>query len=580
MIRGLFGSLSVKLFTFCFISISLLVLLLVAASQHYVSGQFASQQTSYVAHALKRTDYFLNQFMKNLQKDLQFIARDRRLAGLEPDETVQLLEQYRLQWKDIKNLYVFNSDGHVLGTSGALWEIASSENIRSVHLGLTAGDSPVVWTEPYFSPVSDYTVTVAVKIPMAEGESPAILAADLDLESILAAYEDEYLGSKESLLLLSRANRPISVRSPYVKYDVFAKSYSLSGLPADSLQHNVNAWQAEDEQGNPLHISRASSNIWGWQVILILNDSFLAKSLAFMKAFSILIGLAGLVLSIVVSYYLARYMIKPLKQLIPQMKKVSAGDFQTQIDSRRNDEFGILAVAFNRMVVKISQLMDSVVQAEIKKKMYELKVLQTQIQPHFLYNTLNSISYLAKRGRTQEVDTMITNLSSLLHFHLDKVEEFVPFDEELEGVKRYASIMEFRYPGQFILDFEIDEMVRHVPIPKFTLQPLVENAIFHGILPKGDLGSIVVTGERDGERLVLRVSDDGIGIPDNRRSLLLQTKPDGANAGYYHLGLFSIHERLRLYYGEGYGLRIHSVDSGGTTVEIIIPYKEGTQHAA
>ncbi|MCU6709155.1 sensor histidine kinase [Paenibacillus sp. J5C_2022] len=580
MMRSLFASLPLKMFGIGFISISSLILLLGLVSQQYISQQFTSQQQSYVTHALNRTDYFLNQFMKSIQKDLHFIAGDDRLRSSDPDEMMEALDRYKLQWnEDIKNLYYMDGNGHVVGTSRLLWEIAPPEQISRLYRHLNSSDSSVVWTEPYFSPVSDYTVTVVVKLPTAEdGKAAAILAADLNLDALWTSYVDHEYSSRESLLIVSRGYQPISIHSPYVGYDAFGKSYYLRGFPAVSIENNLSSWRVKDDDGRRLLITRASGNLWGWQVMIMLDESVLERSLSFMKAFSALIGLAALLLCLFVSYYLARYVTRPLKQLIGQMKKVSAGDFQTQIAVARQDELGMLGIAFNRMVVKVKQLMEANVRTEIEKKHYELKVLQTQIQPHFLYNTLNSISYLARRGETKEVDAMITNLSALLHFHLDKVQEFVPFSEELDGVNRYVFLMNIRYPGQFILDCDIGEDMTEVLIPKFTLQPVVENAIFHGILPKGELGSIVIAGERIGERIMIQVSDDGVGIPTEKRKTLLLSAPAAPMTGYYHLGLHSIHERLRLYYGDGCGLSISSPEGEGTTITIVIPAEGGPSH--
>ncbi len=573
MLRRRFGSLSVKLFVFSFCAVSCLVLLLGVVSQRFIADQFRSQQASYAHHTLVRTDYYVNELMKGLQKDLLFIARDERLYASESEELIARLEAYKLQWnRNIKNLYILKDGGRVYGTSRLLWEIAPPSQIGALYEHLASSESSFLWTEPYFSPVSDYTVTLAAKLPSAEGRPfGGLLAADLDLESILSTYEDRDFSSRESLLMLSRTGLPISVRSPYISYDVFEKSYSIRGLPPDALSHNQASWQLTDEAGRSLLITRSRNNQWGWQVMLLLDEAALDRSAGFMKTLSVWIGVAGLFLSLFVSYSLARYISKPLHSLIRQMKKVSEGDFRTRIDAVRSDEFGVVVSAFNRMVGKVEQLMERLVQIEVKKKQYELKVLQTQIQPHFLYNTLNSISYLAKLGKTDEVDGMITNLSSLLHFHLDKVEEIVAFEEELTGVRRYASLMEMRYPGQFALDCDVEEAALSAPIPKFTLQPLVENAIFHGILPKGELGSIAVTGERSGESVVIRVADDGVGISEERLASLLRAQPSERGTGYYHLGLFSIDERLKLNFGEAFGLRVASAENGGTVVEIRIP---------
>lgn len=574
-------NLGVKIFALAFLSITSMILLLGYGTQQYVYSQFTKEQTRYVSHLLERTDLLLSQFMKDLQANLLALSSDERLLSDRTDETVKLLENYRLFWNyDIKNLYVITPDGRMTGTSAYLWEMKGYDHVKSLLENDRGMPASPYWTEPYMSPVSDYTISYIVPLSGTKGGGGrGILVADLDIQGILAAYGDWTYTSREDLLILSAKGLPLTTNSPYVAYDVFSKTYNVAGLPNELIeQASVAPRKFRDNAGNPLYVTRLASNKWGWQVMAVLKESELYKSVRWLRTYALAIGALGVVLSLVVSYYLTRSIVRPLRLMTGQMDKLSAGDFQTTVENRYRDEFGVLVRTFNKMVVRIKQLMDDLIRSEKAKKHYELKVLQSQIQPHFLYNTLNSISYLSRRGQTDDVDRMVTSLVALLQFHLDKIEELVPLAQEIEGVRHYAYLMSVRFPDTFVLELDVEDEALAALVPKFSVQPLVENAVFHGILPTQRLGSIVVTSEDAGDAYLIRIADDGAGMSPERAASLLAGDGGSGKPGYYHMGVRSVHDRLALYFGPAYGLTVESVPGRGAAVTMRVPkWKEAAE---
>ncbi|WP_135557201.1 sensor histidine kinase [Paenibacillus cymbidii] len=571
-------NLGVKIFALAFLSITSMILLLGYGTQQYVYRQFTKEQTRYVSHLLERTDLLLSQFMKDLQANMLALSGDERLLSDRADETVKLLENYRLFWNyDIKNLYVITPDGRMTGTSAYLWEVKGYDHVKSLLEHDRGMPASPYWTEPYMSPVSDYTISYIVPLTGSKGGSGGrgVLVADLDIQGILAAYGDWTYTSREDLLILSAKGLPLTTNSPYVAYDVFSKTYNVAGLQGELIeQASVTPRKFRDNAGNPLYVTRLASNKWGWQVLAVLKESELYKSVRWLRTYALAIGALGVVLSLVVSYYLTRSIVRPLRLMTGQMDKLSAGDFQTTVENRYRDEFGVLVRTFNKMVGRIKQLMDDLVRSEKAKKHYELKVLQSQIQPHFLYNTLNSISYLSRRGQTDDVDRMVTSLVALLQFHLDQIEELVPLAQEIEGVRHYAYLMSVRFPDTFVLELDVEEEALAALVPKFSVQPLVENAVFHGILPTQRFGSIVVTSEEAGDAYLIRIADDGEGMSAERAAELLAGDSGSGKPGYYHMGVRSVHDRLALYFGPAYGLMVESEPGRGTAVTMRIPKRK------
>lgn len=268
------------------------------------------------------------------------------------------------------------------------------------------------------------------------------------------------------------------------------------------------------------------------------------------------------------------------------MRRIQKGNLGLRVQLKRKDEFRTLADSFNVMLDHIGELIDDKLRIEKMKKQYEFRALQAQINPHFLYNTLNSINALVDLKRTDEIAKVLHALVNLLDYSMGKGEALTSLRNELQGLRHYVFLQQIRYQNKFEVHFNVDDELLDYSLLKLTLQPIVENAIFHGIKEKrrGD-GQIIVGGKQINSRLVqLYVADNGTGIaPDRLAGLLDPSNSDSdsdsdADAGlprYSSMGLRNVHERLQLQFGDAYGLKIESTEGAGTTIIISFPAVKG-----
>ena len=230
-------------------------------------------------------------------------------------------------------------------------------------------------------------------------------------------------------------------------------------------------------------------------------------------------------------------------------------------------EISALSDSFEHMAVRIQKLMEEVRQEEISLRKTELKALQAQINPHFLYNTLDAIAWMCEAGRNEDAVEMVNALARLFRISISRGHELIPIEKELQHAEAYLQIQKYRYKNQFTYHFTVDEDCVHCLCNKITLQPIIENAIVHGLDLMVDDGHIEITVRPDGDDILLIVSDDGIGMEPEQVAALLQNEPSDRTG----IGIKNVNDRLRIYFGPGYGLSIESAPYAGTTVTIRTP---------
>ncbi|PRX71214.1 histidine kinase/DNA gyrase B/HSP90-like ATPase [Cohnella sp. SGD-V74] len=284
---------------------------------------------------------------------------------------------------------------------------------------------------------------------------------------------------------------------------------------------------------------------------------------------SILVGVAFLIVALSISVFLSFRLTKPIKRLESLMKKVEKGDFDLRVEVESTDEIGKLSRSFNLMIGKIKDLMGQIVEEQEMKRISELKAMQAQIHPHFLYNTLDSIIWMAEMGKMADVVKMTGALAKLFRSSISKGDELVPIEVELEHIQNYLTIQKIRYKNKFTYDIDVDPDILSCKTLKIVLQPLVENAIYHGLKQQAVIGHISVTGRREEDGIALRVIDDGVGMNEEQLQSLAE-KWRHAEGGK-GVGLQNVNHRIRLYFGEIYGLRIESEPEEGTTVTLRLP---------
>lgn len=283
------------------------------------------------------------------------------------------------------------------------------------------------------------------------------------------------------------------------------------------------------------------------------------------------LGLGCFLLAILLSYIISMSISYPLKNLVKKMNEAQKGNLSVRIIDNNRDELAEATWNFNRMVNEISILLTNIKNKENQKRAAELKALQAQINPHFLYNTLNTIKWLAGVQKAENVSNLVNSLLQLLHVSMGKGSEFITVREEIEYIGNYVNIQEYRYCNKFKIHMDIEEAAMELKIPRFILQPIVENSLIHGIGPMEGQGLISIKVYFNNGKLKITVTDNGVGMLDDKVSNILTDGADTGKARFSGIGIKNVDERIKLYFGEEYGIHIESIPNLYTTVEVLLP---------
>lgn len=305
-----------------------------------------------------------------------------------------------------------------------------------------------------------------------------------------------------------------------------------------------------------------------WELWSVVPLSGVLRGAQSLKIDLGLIFAAVLLVSLVVAIWLARRLTRPIADLAAMMDRFQNGD-SAPVAAPMSGELGRLQHSFQVMSERLNALIDQVLREQLQRREAEWRALQAQIHPHFLYNTLDSINWLARRHGIRPISDMVVALSRMLKFSLTSGPSLVPLRDELTYIRHYIRIQDIRFGGRIRVEIRVpDELQAHL-VPKFILQPLVENAVVHGLEPKEGAGTVFIEGREVGDALVLVVEDNGVGMSAEALSAI---QKDGANEGY-HVGIANVRGRLRALYGEPGKLVIRSTPRGGTVVEIWLDRK-------
>lgn len=277
-------------------------------------------------------------------------------------------------------------------------------------------------------------------------------------------------------------------------------------------------------------------------------------------------GILCLLLGLLCAWLLSRYLSKPVNELDEAMKRVEKGDYAAELSSDREDEMGRLPASFNRMTREYRQNLERSVQRERELNETELLMMQAQLNPHFLYNTLDSIKWLGVTNGVPQVAAVASGLAVLLRAGISG-DRLITLERELELLEKYLDIQSLRFEDRFAWEIDVDERFQHCIVPKLILQPLVENSIIHGVANMDD-GYIKLSAREKSGTLILSVQDNGVGIPQDVLDWL--NDPDRDVPGG-HLGLKNVDRIVRLYYGGDYGISAYSAAGEGSLVELRLP---------
>lgn len=300
--------------------------------------------------------------------------------------------------------------------------------------------------------------------------------------------------------------------------------------------------------------------------ILQQPKNYTSAVLRTIRSVSVIMGALGVLLCLWCAWQLSRQLFEPVQRLDSAMRRVEQGDYSVELESSAEDELGRLTSNFNRMTREYRENLDRSVQRERELNETRLSMLQAQLNPHFLYNTLDSIKWMGVTNGVPQVAGMATDLAALLRAGISG-EKLITLEQELELINRYLEIQEMRFADSFTCEIEVEDRFQHCIIPKLVLQPIVENAIIHGVADM-EYGYIKISAREDSGDMILTVSDNGKGISEDVLALL---NGPGHQIPGGHLGLSNVDKIIRLYYGESYGIAVFSKLGEGCRVELRLP---------
>ncbi|CAM4319419.1 histidine kinase [Paenibacillus alkaliterrae] len=319
------------------------------------------------------------------------------------------------------------------------------------------------------------------------------------------------------------------------------------------------------QDGKPMIVCFDTSEVTGWiSAVTISPEKLMASFLPEIEFYTLYLALFLLIVSLLLAYIFASSITRPIHQLLKAIKKTGDGEFDTKIPVESYNEMGFLIHRYNQMNTKINNLIEENYIVKLREKETQIMSLNIQLNPHFLYNTLNIMNWTALENNQKELSSMIVSLSSMLQYTSENKQDLGDLNQDLNWLKHYIYITDQRFEGKFTVSYDIAQELYAYTVPKLFLQPFVENAIVHGFAHIHSGGIIRIRGWIEDDQRIFTVEDNGKGIPEDRIANLTEIESDS-------IGIQNVDKRIKLIYGELYGVTVTSEVKKGTVVKVTLP---------
>lgn len=513
-----------------------------------------------------QTELAVNNFFDSMKSKLMLI-RDVVENTENDDELKSCLSTLTYVQNDIYAVTIYGENGEILSSIGNAAELKKHiyKDLSFDKELFDSGDE-IVFSEPHvqtlFKDSYPWVITTALRMRKNVLDG-AYIAVDFKFSEI-AAYIDNVGVGRQGYCFIEDKNGNI-VYHPQ-------QQLLFSGLKSEKTEYIKQLPDGLTSEENVVYSIKTLSGRQ-WRIVGLSFTGEIAAEGERQIALSILVSfVCCVIICLVVLAVYSKIVNRPVKELIDAMKhfEKDTDNFSFNEKDEKVSEIKILSDSFGHMSVRIKELMEKVRREETELRKTELKALQAQINPHFLYNTLDSIQWMCERGETDNASKMVGALAKLFRISISRGHELITIKDEINHVKNYLVIQSFRYREQFSYSFEVDEKLETFLCNKITLQPLVENAIYHGIDRLVDEGEIKITvkeAEDDQNDILMIVEDNGVGMSEEQcRKILCKERSDSSG-----IGVKNVNDRLKIYFGEKYGLTVKSELDVGTVMTARIP---------
>lgn len=394
------------------------------------------------------------------------------------------------------------------------------------------------------------------------GEILALVIIDLDYDLLKEMVTISSIQYDEKVLVVAPDGETI-FKYPYnvILDDIIQENPSL--MQEKKLQLKAEVF------GNNSIITSNTIDTTDWKIIRVISSQKVHQDIRFIENGAVAIFIIFIIIAVLASFAISSTLTNPINELNSKFKAIENGDLSVAINFKSRDEIGELGNSFNTMVRKLKSLISSILEEQKRKSDMEFQILQAQINPHFLYNTLDSIKWLAVIQNVNNIANMSTALINLLKYNISNDSAIVTLSQELESINNYIIIQKYRYGDIFDVDFDIAPQTNDCQVLRFIIQPIVENSIIHGFENTESKGIIKITSKIVEDNLVIQVIDNGTGISNENLNKLPQSS--NYKKKFSGIGIHNVQERIKVYFGEKYGMTFESDLGYGTTVSVILP---------
>lgn len=402
----------------------------------------------------------------------------------------------------------------------------------------------------------------------------AYISLDISPDKIIDLSRNLYNPESEEFYLLSSEGEMIYSSDRDVSDDGNNQKWIKRIMESKDVSGTLE-WK-EDTFNGVMMYDQLPASAGGWFLVKRVSYANLYESAFSVAKINILFGVLGLTLVVLATLFVSFKITSPIRILLSNIQEVEKGNMKVQAESFGFDEIGILGNRFQQMIERINHLINREYKLELENKTNQLKVLQSQINPHFLYNALQSIGTIALKNKVPQIYSLITHLSKIMRYGMNMEEDVVPLSKEINYTNAYLLLQKERFGENLEYSIEVDEEVKKVRVPKMILQPLIENYFKHGFDIRDGVGRIDLTCFQDGTELVMIVRDNGAGVTENRlREIEEHFKADAWNktGEETNIGLKNVYVRLKLYYDHKATLLLQNLEDGGFMVTMRLPLR-------
>ncbi len=571
--------------------ISIIVLFVSMISYYNTIQDIEGMSINYTLRLLKEINFSIDSYISNMKNTGQVVVENKdvrslmsfysthsgkKLTAAEQSELDELKSRVTTHMNtvantrnDITNIAVISTKGYVVLSDPQKKVNPYSEyNITDWYLKPLSYKDDIIVSPSHVQNLVDNEYKWVISISKAiidqkTGSVTGVMVIDLNYKYIENICENAQLGKNGYIYLIDNDKNIIYHPQQQLVYSGVKTELIDQMLKLDSTQTYLS-----DGSKDKIYMKNYSS-LTGWSAVGVVNTSELIKNKSSIINFYVFLAAIAILFASLIAIIISKAITRPVKMLENTMHKVEDGDFSIQSDIKLNNEIGHLSKTFNVMISKIKLLMATAVSIEEEKRKNEIKALQAQINPHFLYNTLDTIIWMSAGGKNEEVVEVTSALARLFRTSISEGDNLVPLGVEIENIRSYLTIQKMRYKDKLSYQVEIPDVLLSLKTPKLILQPIVENAVYHGIKMSPTGGEIRISASATETELTITVEDDGVGMSEEQiAKIFIADKHDHAGMG---IGVINVNNRIKLCFGEDYGLSYHSKEGKGTRVDILIP---------